>query len=169
MAKNNHTCLYNVVLPQLRNDLKMEDLSIFTKISVTQHIRYIEEQLNTLQKAIKVVNELHDKFCTNEVYTCGIDKVNPLHINHDVPENANTKEDVQEDVQEAVQEAVQEEAIKGLPNNILDVQQQREEEEEEEGVQCEEGDDEYDVTQKKRVGRPPKQTGIISKKRKTKK
>ena len=145
----------------------MKDLSVFTKISVTQHIRYIEEQLNTLQKTVKSVNELHDKFCTNEFYTCGTDKENPLHGNSNVQEDAlqNTKEDVQEDPQQ--------EATENLANHSVNVHQGEEDGEDgEDGDDGDDGEDEEEeyLTQKKRVGRPPsKQTGTTSKKRKTKK
>jgi hypothetical protein len=85
MSRNceTHTCLCNIILPQLRNDLSMEDLSIYTKVYVSQHVQCIEDNINTLQQTMHVLNELHNKFCTN---------IHP-HGSRSLPDNEDKNED----------------------------------------------------------------------------
>ena len=58
-----HKCLYSHVLPQLKNDLQMATLSVFTKQHVTQHVEFIEQQFKVLQKTMSSLSEIHDVYC----------------------------------------------------------------------------------------------------------
>lgn len=124
-----------MVLPQLRNDLSMEDLSIFTKVYVVQHVQCIEENINTLRKTIHVLNELHDKFCTNNINACGSNNTRSLPDNEEVDEHLRessckdkNEEDnpiQNEDLQEIQNEDLQEDEDEELTHNNEQLKKKR--------------------------------------------
>lgn len=63
--RDKHKCMYNDILPKLKEDLKIETISDFSKLHIARYIDAIEYKFELLQTTLQSLGELHDKFCTN--------------------------------------------------------------------------------------------------------